>query len=127
MSDVIQNAYDPENLDVLRRLIDGGDTLTKSRNTHFSVGFAEEEAALSFTRQMHDLGYESSFEYKEQFAPLSWDATVVVSLVPSEVSIGEFELLLERTADPLCGKNDGWFCQEIIDNPDVSQSSENRL
>ena len=107
MSDLIRDAYDPENRDVLLRLKTGGDTLTQARDVHFSVIFPDEGSVLKFSEQMKQLGYEVSFEYNERLDPLFWDATVPVSLVPSEETIGEFELLLRISAEKLGGKNDG--------------------
>jgi len=124
MSEENASAYDPENLEVLLRLTSGGDTLTKPRDVNFSVGFAEAASASDFCKQMQQLGYRAYFGHKEQFAPFSWDATVVVSLIPSEESIGEFELLLAHAAAPLSGKNDGWFCERIVDDPNVSRLKE---
>jgi hypothetical protein len=104
------NYPNDENGDVLRRMEAGGDDLTQPRNIDFSVVFADEDSAQSFSRHFQALGYKASVDFAEVEKGFPWDVVVVKHMTPSHQEIGDFESLLEGVAEALGGYNDGWGC-----------------
>jgi hypothetical protein len=101
---------DDDNGDVLRRLEEQGDDLTKARNIDFSVVFPLESAAQDFARDLRELGFEASVYFAEEMKEFPWNVNVVRHMMPSHQEIGDFEDLLQGVAEPLGGHNDGWGC-----------------
>jgi|SRR5450631_1438494 len=99
-----------DNGDVLRRLEEQGDDLTKARSIDFSVVFSAENAAERFAEQFHAKGFTASVYFSEERKEFPWNVNVVKYMVPSHQEIGEFETFLQELADPLGGHNDGWGC-----------------
>jgi Regulator of ribonuclease activity B len=101
---------DDDNGDVLRRLEAAGDNLTLPRNVDFTVVFPEESAAERFAEHFREQGYAASVEFAETVKELPWDVVVVTYMTPSHQEIGDFETTLQKVADTLGGRNDGWGC-----------------
>ena len=101
---------DDENGDVLRRMQENGDDLSKARDLDFTVVFPTEHAAKSFADLMSGRGCTTSIEMTCCVPELPWDVCVVTHMVPSHVGICEFEALLSHEAHPFGGRNDGWGC-----------------
>ncbi len=101
--------YD-ENGNVLRRLAAKGDDLSRARNVDFSVVFPDRESAEQFCEIVRGWGLAASAQFPGPVADLPWDVNVVKFMTPSHQEISDFEILLEDTAGPLGGHNDGWGC-----------------
>jgi hypothetical protein len=104
------NYPDDDNGDVLRRLQATGDDLTVPRNIDFIVAFPDEDAAERFAMHFREQGYKVSVEFAETVKELPWDVVVVKHMQPSHQEIGDFENALQRVAETLGGRNDGWGC-----------------
>ena len=96
--------------DALRRLEADGDDLTRPRDIDFSVVFPNEFSAHRFADQFRERGHEVSVSFWEAKDGLPWEVTVVTNMTPSHAAITAFENVLQETADPLGGQNDGWGC-----------------
>jgi hypothetical protein len=101
---------DDANGDVLRRMEEKGDDLTRPRNIDFAVGFADQSSAERFAEHFRKLGHEASVEKAGADQNPEWDVIVVKHMVPSHVGITSFESLLQSVADRWGGQNDGWGC-----------------
>jgi hypothetical protein len=99
-----------DNSDVLRRLEEQGDDLTKARNVDFSVVFPVEDAAERFAEQFRAQGFTVSVYFAEEMNDFRWNVNVVKHMTPSLQEIGDFETTLQKVADTLGGHNDGWGC-----------------
>ena len=99
---------DDANGDVLRRMEEKGDDLTRQRNIDFAVGFADQSSAERFAEHFRKLGHEVSVEKAGKDQSPEWDVIVVKEMVPSHEGITSFERLLQTVADYWEGKNDGW-------------------
>lgn len=101
---------DDANGDVLRRMEEAGDDLSRPRDIEFTVVFPSETSAEGFAKEFQHLGYAASVEFTETVDGLPWDVVVVKHMVPTHKQVGEFEDLLQSVATPLGGSNDGWGC-----------------
>jgi hypothetical protein len=101
---------DDENGDVLRRMQEGGDDLTLTRDIDFTVVFETEDAAEKFAGYFASLGYKTSFERTDTAEGFPWDVLVVNHMAPDHGKITAFEVELETAASELGGRNDGWGC-----------------
>jgi len=99
-----------DNSDVLRRLEEQGDDLTKARNVDFSVVFPVEDAAERFAEQFRAKGFTASVYFAEEMKEFSWNVNVVKHMTPSLREICDFETALQEAAAMLGGHNDGWGC-----------------
>jgi hypothetical protein len=97
-----------ENGDVLRRMQEDGDDLSKSRDVDFTVIFADKSRADAFSKKIQNHGYKTSVEETASNKALPWDVVVVKHMVPTHADITNFEGELTREAEPLGGRNDGW-------------------
>ena len=100
---------DDANGDVLRRMLDGGDDLSKPRDIDFSVVFRSRENGEAFASRFEASGLRVKIAddlYQDEFV----DVTVIKFMVPDHVEITAFERELEDAAGPLGGENDGWGC-----------------
>lgn len=103
---------DDENGDVLRRMRASGDDLAGARDIEFTVVFSTREAVQEFGDYFHSLGYRISAEESGCVEGLPWDVVVVNHMLPTHSGITEFERELQKIAEPLGGRNDGWGCFE---------------
>lgn len=101
---------DDANGDVLRRMEEAGDDLTRPRGVEFTVIFPNENAAKQFADHVSALGYAASAELTETVADFPWDVIVVKQMVPSHEEIDAVEDSLQQVADIFGGRNDGWGC-----------------
>ncbi len=99
-----------DNEDVLRRLQKNGDDLAKPRDVDFTVVFAIEEAAQEFAEYFVNHGYKVSISNSGCLADLPCDVVVTKHMVPSHSGITQFEEELQKIAEGLGGRNDGWGC-----------------
>ena len=105
---------DDENGDVLWKMLEQGDNLSKRREIDFSVIFPSEESALQFAvrllrgdQKVSLSGYDGSDEFP-------WQVEVHPTMEPTYENVSGFERQLEEEAAKLGGRNDGWgsFAQE---------------
>jgi hypothetical protein len=99
-----------ENGDVLRRMQQDGDDLTKPRNIDFTVVFPSQRTAEEFANHFRGLGHNVSIEETKCVPELPWDVIVVKYMLPSHHEISQFEGTLDMLASALGGRNDGWGC-----------------
>ena len=96
------------NGDVLRRMIQNGDDLTKSRMIDFHHVFPERRQALGFAEMVDDKELVVSISHRKTRD--SWDVNVQRMMVPTHQDITAFELALAAKAELLGGEADGWGC-----------------
>jgi len=101
---------DDENGDVLRRMLESGDDLSLPREIDFTVVFPREREAAFFAEHFRKSGYKTKYERSDAVPDLPWDVVVVRFMKPEHAEIGAFEEQLQRLAEPLGGRNDGWGC-----------------
>ena len=111
-------------LDALQRLRNDGDKLAAARDIDFTVVFPSEDAASAFALLVHGLGYSASFDQSDCVKTHPWDVRVVKNMIPSLQAIEAFEDLLDHSASPLGGRNDGWGCCAIVNEELSSTSNE---
>ena len=101
---------DDANGDVLRRMEESGDDLTRPRDVEFTVVFPNEHSAKQFADHVSALGFTASVELIGTVEDFPWDVIVVKHMVPSHDQIGAVEDSLQQAADIFGGHNDGWGC-----------------
>src|SRR5688572_28445029 len=106
MSEAVEILNDA-NRDVILRLIEDGDDLSKTRDIDFSVVFPDGNAAEKFTSELRHQGYAISVQEAYTAEGLPWDVTVVKHMLPVCEAITAFQQSLETIASPLGGRNDG--------------------
>ena len=100
-----------ENGDVLWRMHDSGDDLSKIREVDFSVVFPTEQQALDFSVRVLRAGHRvQQSRFMEQPEGLTWDVSVSSHMVPTHLQVTQFELFLADAAMAHGGRNDGWGC-----------------
>jgi len=118
------NYPDDANGDVLRRMAEAGDDLTRPRDVEFTVVFPNENTAKQLVDQVCALGYAASAELAGTVEDFPWDVIVVKQMVPSHEAIGAVEDRLQRLADTFGGRNDGWGC--LSSAPELKTPPEGR-
>jgi hypothetical protein len=103
---------DDANGDVLRRMQQSGDDLSKPRDIDFTVVMPDERAAQELSEHFHKLGHKVSAKKSNTVRTLPWDVVIVKQMVPTHAEITELEQMLQGVASPLGGRNDGWACFE---------------
>lgn len=104
---------DDENGDVLRRMREGGDALTKPRIIDFCFAFPAREQSLDFARMVSEREFEVCLSfYKERDI---WQAIVKKFMVPEHGAIGQIEATLSERAALVGGEPDGWGCMRITE------------
>ena len=96
-----------ENGEALRSMEESGDDLSKSRVIDFSVVFEDVENARAFRDQIQNP--ETKVVIDDDTSERV-DVTVSREMTPTHDAISDFEMMLERIASPLGGRNDGWGC-----------------
>ena len=100
-----------ENADVLRRMANDGDDLTKARHLDFHHLFASEEDALTFEEVARNQGYWADHDFLNETN--AWLTAVHVRMVPTLEEITAMELSLDEIARSFGGEPDGWGCMEV--------------
>ena len=101
---------DDENGDVLWRMAQDGDDLSKPREMNYSVIFPSEDAALGFAVHLLRNGQKVSFAPYEGNDDLPWQVEVHPVMLPSHDNISGYEALIGEDAGQFGGRNDGWGC-----------------
>lgn len=109
---MLRHSPNDENGDVLRRMHENGDDLTKPRDIDFTVVFPSQYSAEEFADHFRRLGHNVSVGETRCVPELPWDVVVVNHMTPSHNQITQFENTLETLATTLGGRNDGWGCVE---------------
>lgn len=101
---------DDENGDVLWRMNQQGDNLTKAREIDFSVIFSNKEMALKFATHLLCNNQKVSFDSYEENETMPWQVQAHPILMPTYENICRYEEWLAQHAAALGGCNDGWGC-----------------
>lgn len=108
----MQELPEDENGDLLRRLIDGGDDLSRPRDIDFTVVFPDEVCASAFAEKI--LGESNELrvnvERTNVVPGLPWDVKVSKFMMPDHREITELENYLCKVSVKFGGRNDGWGC-----------------
>jgi len=107
-----QEFPDDENGDVLRRMRDSGDDLSRPRIVDFTTVFPDQERARQLAEMYESRGCVVAVKYSGVVPELPWDVTVSNFMVPTYQAITDFENGLGASAEPLGGRSDGWGCFE---------------
>jgi hypothetical protein len=99
---------DDENGDVLWRMLEDGDNLSKPREIDFSVVFPTEDAALQFAVHLLRNDQKVSFSKYEEHDQLPWQVHAHPLMEPTHENITGFENQLGEDAAEFGGRNDGW-------------------
>lgn len=100
-----------ENGDVLRRMEEHGDDLTKAREIDFCFVFSSREEAIAFAKRIQERDLTVCISYSEECE--TWQAVVKRYMVPSHQGITQLEVELTRRAESVGGQADGWGCMQI--------------
>lgn len=102
---------DDENGDVLRRMLEHGDDLSKPRNIEFCFAFTDRKQALDFAAIVdeHDLEVSIS-SYDERNG---WQVIVTRHMIPTHREITQLEISLAKRAESAGGQADGWGCLQV--------------
>jgi len=99
------------NGDVLRRMLDSGDDLSKPRIVDFCFIFPERQQALAFAELFNEREFEVRISYYE--AGEMWQAIVRRHMLPTHQGVTALEAALTARAESLGGKADGWGCMAV--------------
>jgi hypothetical protein len=100
---------DDENGQVLKRMLEDGDDLSRARDIEFFHVFAEEDRARSFAdaaAALPDMAVESPEADDEGV----WQVCVVRMMAPAHAAITALERELGDLAESHGGFADGWAC-----------------
>ena len=100
-----------ENGDVLRRMYEAGDDLTKPRMIEFCFAFPERREALAFAKIIDDRELEVCISYYKQRE--MWQAIVKRHMLPTHQDITTTESRLAAQAESVGGEADGWGCMQV--------------
>ena len=102
-----------ENGHVLKRMREGGDSLSRPRIIEFQFVFPERPGSLDFARVVTEKQFEICLSYYEECS--CWQAEVKVYMLPTHSEITRIELDLSERAAEFDGTPDGWCCLRIND------------
>ena len=100
-----------ENGQVLRRMFEQGDNLSKPRIVDFCFAFADRSQALEFASLVEERDLEVCISFYEERDV--WQAIVKPYMVPTHVDITRLELSLTKRAVSAGGEADGWGCMQV--------------
>jgi hypothetical protein len=100
-----------ENGDVLRRMVEHGDDLSKARNIEFQHVFPTKSGALAFLGEVSGEGlYVTISWYADERC---WNVQVARHMLPGHCEITAMETSLEQAARRHGGNADGWGCLKV--------------
>lgn len=102
-----------KNEDVLLRMAEDGDDLTKPREIDFHHIFSSTADAMAFLEAVRGQGY-SKVDHDFWQEQNSWLTAVHVKMAPTLAEITATELALNEIAASFDGESDGWGCMEVI-------------
>jgi len=105
-----QSAFpNDENGNILNKMVQQGDDLSKSRDINYSFVFTSEGKAKAFTNQVQTTtGLKTELSWYEERK--LWDATVTKNMIPTHRDITALEQSLTQLAASNGGEADGWGC-----------------
>ena len=101
---------DDENGDVLRRMMEGGDTLTHPRMIDYCFKFFSRAQAIAFAEAVPEKEYEVCISYYDDGM---WQSIVKKHMIPDHREISRIESELSARAIRSGGEADGWGCMRI--------------
>lgn len=102
-----------ENADVLLRMAEDGDDLTKPREIDFHHLFSSAADAIAFLEAVRGHGYsKTDHDYWQE--KNAWLTAVHIEMAPALDEITATELALNEIASSFDGEPDGWGCMEVI-------------
>ncbi|HEY1107610.1 MAG TPA: ribonuclease E inhibitor RraB [Opitutaceae bacterium] len=104
---------DDENGDVLRRMREGGDSLTKPRIIDYNFVFPDRDQSIEFARAIPERDLEVCLSFYEERD--LWQVIVKKHMVPEHRAISHLEAELTRRAERAGGEADGWGCMRITE------------
>lgn len=116
---------------VLADLASQGFDMSQPLDIEFPVAARDEESANAIHKALIEAGYDSHIEFDEgepdekgeidpddeEFGPV-WDVFANVRMIPEYEEIMRIQAALNRLANPLGGKSDGWGVMVDVD-PDA--------
>jgi len=102
---------DDENGDVLRRMQDAGDDLSKPRIIDFCFVFPDRKNALEFATIVNEREFEVCISHYDERK--MWQAIVKHYMAPTHAAITALEVDLSRRAQSVGGEADGWGCMQV--------------
>lgn len=102
---------DDENGDVLRRMQEGGDDLSKPRMIDFCFAFPQRGQALGFAALVDEREFEVCISYYEERE--MWQAIVRRMMIPTHAAITRLEQQMTKRAEQVGGEPDGWGCLQV--------------
>ncbi len=106
---------DDDNGDVLRRMFEGGDSLTQARDIEFAHKFADWKTAEAFSFEAGGPGIKANIHEVEDRPGMPWDVIITVVMMPDHTAISELEQRFGGLAERMGGEADGWGCFRIVD------------
>lgn len=103
-----------ENGQVLKRMLERGDNLSKPRHVDFNIVFPDETRARKFAKQFQNRDFSVLVQRSDVVPELPWDVTISKFMIPTHRSITDLERELELAALPFGGRNDGWGCFDRV-------------
>ncbi len=98
-----------ENGDILAKMVERGDDLSKARKIDFYFAFPEKSQAENFAEQVRlTTGLLPEVSRYEECN--MWQATVYKEMIPTHQAITELETALDQIAQLYEGEADGWGC-----------------
>jgi hypothetical protein len=108
---VAPNFPDDENGEVLRRMFEQGDDLSKPRIVAFCFAFADRSQALEFAAAVEERDLEVCISFYEEWD--GWEVIVKRYMVPTHADISGLELSLTERTESVGGEADGWGCMQV--------------
>jgi|SRR5581483_5755870 len=105
------NVPSDENGNILRRMFENGDDLTKARMIDFYFVFSQRSMAIAFAAALEDQALMICISYYEKRA--MWEVTVKRHMIPGHQEISTMEHSLTATAISFGGEADGWGCMQV--------------
>ena len=98
---------------VLKRMYEGGDSLTQPRNIDYCFAFPSRQQSLDFAEAVDEREYEVCLSYYDERE--MWQAIVKKHMVPDYDAIMHIVADLSARAERVGGEADGWGCMRIVE------------
>jgi Regulator of ribonuclease activity B len=110
---LVPDSPQDETAEVLKRLRENGDDLSKSRDVAFNHWFAEEESAVGYLEAVRNVGH-SRTDHRHWQEQRAWQTSILIHLIPTLERIHEIKRELDELASAHGGRSDGWGCPQLI-------------
>jgi len=98
---------------VLRRMVEGGDSLAHPRVVEFCIIFARRQQAVAFVELVGEPDLELCISYYKERE--MWQTIVKRYMIPTHHEISDCERILTTRAKSVGGEADGWGCLRITE------------